>query len=293
MKPTGDNDLLVAVRGALLDALDALHEHRRSVIVIGAQAIYMHTGRAPVGLAESTKDSDLALDTRSLVNVPLLEDAMTDAGFHRDLDSPQPGSWLSPAGIPVDLIVPETLAGHSGRRGARIPPHSKHAARRAAGLEAALVDHAPMLATSLDETDDRTYTANIAGPGALLIAKLHKLGERQSDPGRLVDKDAHDLFRLLVATRTQDMASALRRLRDDHLAATATVQGLAYLKEMFASGPEALGSIMAGRAEEGLAIRSPSRRRRQSWPRISSKHLNPHRSDSWSPHPHEAGNADD
>lgn len=51
----------------------------------------------------------------------------------------QPGSWLSPKGIPVDLMVPEALAGASGRRGARIPPHSTKAARRAVGLEAAVV----------------------------------------------------------------------------------------------------------------------------------------------------------
>lgn len=252
MRPTGNTDLLVAARGALLDALGALHAHRRSVIVIGAQAIYLHTGAAAVGIAEATKDSDLALDTRILSDEPLLEVAMATAGFYHDLASPQPGSWLNPAGIPVDLMVPETLAGDRGRRGARIPPHSRNTARRAAGLEAALVDHTPMLVTSLDATDDRTYTANVAGPGALLIAKLHKLGERQMTPGRLIDKDAHDLYRLLVATKTQDMAHTLRHLRDDQLAGPATAQGLAYLKDLFSHGPEALGSVMAGRAEEGV-----------------------------------------
>ena len=81
MKPTGNAELLVAARRGLLDALDALAAHRQSVIVIGAQAIYLHTGAAAVGLAETTKDSDLALDTRSLSDVPLLEDAMSEAGF--------------------------------------------------------------------------------------------------------------------------------------------------------------------------------------------------------------------
>lgn len=83
MNPTGDADLLVATRSALLEALEALHAHRRSVIVIGAQAIYFRTGAAAVGLAEATKDSDLALDTRTLLDEPLLERAMTDAGFCR------------------------------------------------------------------------------------------------------------------------------------------------------------------------------------------------------------------
>ena len=57
-----DNDLLVRARAALLDALDALEAHRESVVVIGAQAIYLRTASAPVAVAEATKDSDLALD---------------------------------------------------------------------------------------------------------------------------------------------------------------------------------------------------------------------------------------
>jgi hypothetical protein len=193
---------------AYLHALDALAAHRQSAIVIGAQAIHLYTGAAAVGLAETTKDSDLALDTRSLSDVPLLEDAMSAAGFRRDPDSPQPGSWLNPAGIPVDPMVPETLAGGSGRRG--------------------------------------------ASPAALLVAKLHKLGERQATPGRLVDKDAHDLYRLLVATRTEDIAQSLRRLQTDPLAGPTTDQGLHYLADLFAAGPGAPGSVMAGRAEEGI-----------------------------------------
>ena len=56
------DDLLVRSRSALLDALDALADHRDSVVVIGAQAIYSRTVAATVALAEATKDSDLAID---------------------------------------------------------------------------------------------------------------------------------------------------------------------------------------------------------------------------------------
>lgn len=252
MSPTGDADLLVSARSALLDVLEALHAHRDAVIVIGAQAIYLHTGAGEVGLAEATKDSDLALDTRILPDEPLLEQAMTAAGFQRDLQSPQPGSWLNSVGIPVDLMVPESLAGPSGRRGARIPPHSKHAARRAAGLEAVLIDHAPMVVHALAPGDGRAYAASIAGPAALLVAKLHKLGERQATPGRLVDKDAHDLYRLLRVIPTSRFASTLPQLARDELAGMVTKQALTYLYDLFAAGPDAIGSIMAGRAEEGV-----------------------------------------
>ena len=97
-------------------------------------------------------------------------------------------------------MVPESLAEDPDGAEPGFPPHSKHAAPRAAELDAALIDNAPILVTPLDNRDGRAYPANVAGPTALLVAKLHKFGERQSTPGPLVDKDAHDLYRLLVAT---------------------------------------------------------------------------------------------
>jgi nucleotidyltransferase-like protein len=252
MSPSGDTDLLIASRRVLLDALEALRPHLNAVVVVGAQAIYMHTGAAPVALAETTKDSDLALDSRVLNDSPLLEEAMASAGFQHDLGSSQPGSWLSPTGIPVDLLIPESLAGSSGRRGVRIPPHANHAARRVTGLEAAVVDHAPMTVHSLAADDKRAYTVNVANPAALLIAKLHKLGDRQQSPGRLHDKDAHDIYRLLIAVPTDDLALALRRLRADELAGAATDAALVLLANLFANGSSSTGSQMAGRAEEGI-----------------------------------------
>lgn len=131
----GNDGLLVRTRSALLDALDALAEHREAVIVIGAQAIYLHTGDAAVALAETTKDSDLALDPTHLKDDPRIEQAMTRAGFYPDPTKNQPGAWLNRHGVPVDLMVAESLAGPGSKsaRGARIPPHSKRAARRGPG----------------------------------------------------------------------------------------------------------------------------------------------------------------
>jgi hypothetical protein len=179
---------------------------------------------------------------------------MSAAGFSQDVSSRQPGAWLNPAGIPVDLMVPEALAGAaaSQRRGARIPPHANTAARRAVGLEAAVVDHAPMRVTALGEGDERSCTVEVAGPAALLVAKLHKLGERRDNPRRLEDKDAHDVYRLFVAVPTDVLAATVRRLLADPLAGAVTEQAMSYLQEMFAAGPRALGSAMAGRAEVGV-----------------------------------------
>lgn len=222
MNRLGDAEILVAARSALLDALDALAEQSAAVVLIGAQAIYLHTGAAPVALAEATKDTDLAIDPRALHDDPLIEKAMQHAGFHRNPADMQPGSWLSPRGIPVDLMVPELLSGAGGKRGGRIPPHHKGATRRATGLEAAVVDHAPMTVPSLDPEDPRTAEVAVAGPGALLVAKLHKIGERRGTPNRLVDKDAHDIYRLLVAIQSAELAGALARLRVDDLAGGVT-----------------------------------------------------------------------
>ena len=111
MSQPGAADILVAARRAPLDAMDALAEHRPALVLVGAQAIYLHTGNAPVALAESTKDSDLAINPLQLRDDPLLEEAMQRAGSTHDASVSQPGSWLSSDGVPVDLMVPEQLAG--------------------------------------------------------------------------------------------------------------------------------------------------------------------------------------
>src|SRR5699024_4301189 len=248
---SGDANLIVEARTALLDALAALEEHRDSVILVGAQAVYLHAGQVSFAIAEVTKDSDLAIDARTLGDNPRIEEAMTDAGFALNPTSNQPGAWVSTRGIPVDLMVPEHVAGPRGRRAAKIPPHGKQVARRAIGLEAALVDYAPMVVKSLAD-DGRSAIVNVAGPAALLVAKLHKLGERTGQPSRLNDKDAHDSYRLLVAITTFDLAAAIRRLLGPDISRDVTLAALDCLDELFARGPESLGSVMAGRAEEGV-----------------------------------------
>lgn len=254
MNLPGESDLLTQTRAALLDALEALIDHKDAVIVVGAQAVYLRTGDAPVALAEATKDSDLALDPRLLSSDPLLEEAMDKAGFFRNPFSRQPGAWMNAAGIPVDLMVPEELAGAGGKqtRGARIPPHDKGSTRRARGLEAAVVDKSKMVIDALDDADGRNYEATVAGPAALLVAKLHKIAERTGTPDRLNDKDAHDIYRLLIATQASDVADTFRELLNNEISQSVTADAVEMLGSLFADGPQALGSMMAGRAEEGI-----------------------------------------
>jgi Nucleotidyltransferase len=244
----------ILARTALLDALEALGAHRDAVVLIGAQAIYLQTGGAPVALAPYTKDTDLAIDVRALGDDPRIEEAMAAAGFVLDPVANQPGSWTSPGGVPVDLMVPQALSGGGGHRGARIPPHSKKAARRAVGLEASVVDRWIMRIAAFDLTDGRSFDISVAGPAALLVSKLHKISERRENPRRLVDKDAHDVYRLLVACPTPDLADTLARLRIDDLAGPVTIQAIGFLQELFGDSPDALGAVMAGRAETGVGL---------------------------------------
>lgn len=248
----GDDETYVAARSALFDALDALGPHANTVVLVGAQAIYLHTGAVALALAEATKDSDLAMDPRELLDTPLIEQAMREAGFVIDPVGGQPGAWRSPAGIPVDLMVPEALAGAAGRRAARMPPHARETARRASGLEAAMVDHAPMRVPSLSADDPRERMVRVAGPAALLVAKLHKLGEREASPTRLQAKDAHDVYRLLVATETDQIAAAVASLATDELAWSATEEAVEYLRRLFGHGRHAVGSALAGVAEANV-----------------------------------------
>jgi hypothetical protein len=246
-------DLLVRARTVLLDALEALAEHRDAVIVIGAQAVYLRTGGLDIALAEATKDSDVALDPRTLGPDPKIEEAMKKAHFYPS-NKRQPGSWVNAEGIPVDLMVPEHLAGKGGTRSVRIPPHDKMVARRTRGLEAAVVDYSEMLVPPLTPGDNRIITANVAGPAALLVAKCHKIAERVEgpNPDRLQDKDAHDVYRILAKFETAALASTFANLLADEVSAKTTEEAVTYLQTLFANGADSIGSMMAGRAEEGV-----------------------------------------
>ena len=168
MNQSGDPDLRVRTRRALLDALEALDNQLSALVLIDAQALYLHTGDVDVAISEETKDADIGIDRTKLHDDPLIEAAIKAAGFHKDLENPQPGTWISPDGIPVDLMVPEAMAGPkaSNRRGARIPPHDNGSMRRATGLEGSIVDNAFQEIRSFDPGDDRVFTIRAAGtPG--------------------------------------------------------------------------------------------------------------------------------
>jgi hypothetical protein len=248
MRVTGVLDpIYVAARKGLLDALDALAPHREALILVGAQAIYLHVGEADLAVAPYTTDGDLALDPRALGPDPRIKEAMETAGFH--LKDP-PGLWRSQSDIQIDLLVPDAVGG-AGSRAARLGVHGNQVARKARGLEAALVDKAEHRISALDPADAREHRLAIAGPAALLVAKLHKLAERIEDPKRLKPKDALDVLRLLRAVPAAKLAAKLAVLVGDEVSQVVTTEAIGQLRTLFGAAG-GVGSQLAARAVEGL-----------------------------------------
>lgn len=251
----GPDPLYVAARRTLLDALEAIKDHLDAVILVGAQAVYLHTGAGELAVDPYTTDADLALDPTVLGPEPLIEELLGEAGFSRSPNDV--GAWGKPMVVEgvsrpmvVDLLVPEAVGG-AGRRGARIPPHDKRVARKVSGLEGALIDREVQRIGSLEPEDEREFEVSVAGPGALLVSKMVKIGERADQHGRRSDKDALDVLRLLQAVPTDELARRIDALCGEEVSATVATLALETLAEMF-EAPRSAGCLMAARAAAPL-----------------------------------------
>lgn len=223
----------VAARRVLLDALELLSDHVDSIVVAGAQAVYLRTGDINIGVAAFTTDGDLAIDPGRLADAPSLPDLMsqTFVPWKAPSGAAEPGIWVTTARVggreievKIDLIVPEGIAPPGGSRGARLWPHGRRAARKASGLEAVVIDHDRMTISALNPSDDGTIDCRVAGPTALLIAKAHKIHDRFAS--RHVKTAARTrtaaTCRLMQTTSIDDVRAVLRRLVVDDRAAEAS-----------------------------------------------------------------------
>ena len=185
-----------------------------------------------------------------LVSDPTLAQALKHARF---ILSDQPGIWIreerlagSTFRAQIDLLVPEAIAG-AGTRSADVGPHGKRTARRVLGLEGALVDHAPRRIGSLDPADAREFDVRVAGPAALLVAKVHKISERIENERRRKDKDALDVLRILRAIGTAELRDGLRRLQEAEVSARVADAAIKAIAELFLT-MRSPGSQMAARS---------------------------------------------
>ena len=210
--------LYVASRRVLLDALEALSAQRRAAILVGAHAVYLRVGEGDLATTPHTTDADLALDPSLLGGDPLLNEALVAAGFwpKTGASGPVVGSWVTEqkvegrsVHVDLDLLVPEAVSG-DGTRAARLGVQGNRLARKAFGLELALVDNDVMSVGALD-SDQRSFPVRVAGVAALLVAKVHKVAERLDDPKRddYIAKDALDMLRLLRGSDIDSMARVL------------------------------------------------------------------------------------
>jgi hypothetical protein len=236
----------VAARRVLLDVLEALGPQRKAMVLVGAQAIYLHVGEGDLAVAPYTTDGDLAVVPDELEDEPVLDERLHSAGFRLAID---PGTWTR-NDVQIDLLVPALLAG-AGRRGARLGVHGSTVARKATGLEAAVVDRTLFSVAAFENEDERSFEISLAGVAALMVAKLHKIAERVDDARRLLDKDALDVLRLLRFADKELLSGTLRRLERHPIAQLTTVEARKYLAELF-SDRESVGARMAVRATAGL-----------------------------------------
>ncbi len=262
------SEAYIVARRALLDALEALEGHRDALVLVGAQAIYLHTGAAQFAVAEFTTDGDVAIDPRHLSAEPEIASAMRNAKFFLDMRDGRElvGVWASmreiagvPAKVTVDLLVPDALGG-AGRRAARVPQHEKGSMLKVHGLEAALVDNRVMRIGALEETDARNFTMKVASPTALLISKTIKLSERvaagaleRGRRDRVKPKDALDALRLLQAIPSAQLAQGFAGLLEDGIAGPVTAEALGSLPGLFGN----VGSPGSELAAEAAAPEPP------------------------------------
>ena len=95
--PGAPDPAYVRARRVLLDALFALDQQRDAVILVGAQAIYLHTGGFELAVAEYTIDGDIVLDPAVLSPKPELSQAIRGAGFAAIPG--KPGAWTKRASL--------------------------------------------------------------------------------------------------------------------------------------------------------------------------------------------------
>ena len=223
----------VKARAGLLDALDALGPLRAAAVLVGAQAVYEHTRAVDdlFAVAPATFDADLAFVPELLVDDPGIVEAMLKAGY---VLGDQPGIYRRADNTQVDLLVPRIVGGRRGR-GADLGVHGNRAARQVRGLEGALVMRSTMTIGSLSTGDRRSFDLQVAGAAALLVAKIHKLADRADEQGnpRLNNKDAFDVYRLLVAIQARELAEETAVLLEDGLSQEVTEEALSEFAELF------------------------------------------------------------
>lgn len=250
-------------RRVLLDAVRALHQVTNGIVLVGAQAVYLRAPDTSVPIAPFTLDGDLVADPRVIRRPRLISEALERAhfvpvdqypGFYRATRVPADRI----AAARVDVFVPERFAnaweleGYNAADARAVSPQP--------GLELALFDHSPMRLSALDDVEpERAITLEVAGTLALVVAKGWKLGERHAQGAEAfteVTKDIVDVYRLLRASRSEEISAALKTLPQEAWLMDVARTGANYLARIFRDDRPAVRSLrtLLGTSEESEIV---------------------------------------
>ncbi|SCX05914.1 hypothetical protein [Candidatus Aquiluna sp. UB-MaderosW2red] len=225
----------VVARRTLLGALETLPPHLDSLILVGAQAVYLNSNHIELPLAPATSDADIAFDTRSLEVIPEIGKLLKQAGYLENaLAAKNPGHWINAEGVPLDLFQPRIISTRGVKsRSANLGPPDQDPLRIIDGLNSALVDNSVLTVNSFETQDIRSFEIKVAGPAALIIVKTAKISDRlRGSDHTLISKDAHDVYRPPLAKETQLRGQPGQHLREDRQWGFATQLFLRHISKL-------------------------------------------------------------
>ena len=162
----GANSTDVVARRALIGALETLQPHLDSLVLVGAQAVYLNSNHIELPLAPATSDADIAFDTRSLEVSPEIRELLREAGYSPNETAKNPGHWINAEGVPLDLFQPRILSNRGAEsRSANLGPHGQDLLRIIDGLNSALVDNSVLTINSFETQDIRSFEIKVADLG--------------------------------------------------------------------------------------------------------------------------------
>jgi len=116
-----------------------------------------------------------------------------------------------------------------------------------------LIDNSVLTISSFEPEDPRSYEMTVAGPAALIIAKTAKIGDRlMGSSERLTSKDAHDVYRLLLATQTELLGQLFEKLLSNPLSEIEAQTNLSAFAQLFAKSQDAPGNRLVAEAAKGI-----------------------------------------
>lgn len=249
-----------AARQVLVDVLRIMAPYREAVTVVGAQAVYLRTGKVDLVDEAFTDDGDFAVDPDVSARTDVdegLGELLKAASLDLETDGrgkAMPGKWQKVVPgtlqvVKVDLMVAQLAGEHgpgkAGRRSYRLgPPHGKNDLRLAYGIEACHVDRDLL---RIDAPDGTSVLAYVASGAALLVAKAHKIHDRRAGPQRRQsNKDALDACRIMRTHGPDDVADRLRTVIAEHPHLSPSVtEGADRIIDLFRGGSAAGTRLLA------------------------------------------------